>query len=115
MALDIGWINDDIALQWLETVFLPNTKPTRPTKVRLLVINVHGLYITPGFMAKCFENNVYMVYLPVYAFYVFQPLNLTVFSPFKKIYRRSLLKTGHFNNFTVVGKRLFLGNYYQAR
>lgn len=102
-------------MEWFKTVFLPNTRPNDPKNARLLVIDGHKSYTTPGFMLKCFVNNVYIIYLPAHTFHVFQPLDLAVFSVFKEAYRRRFSSTAYFNNLTVVGKRLFLQNYRFAR
>lgn len=66
-------------------------------------------------MAKCFENHVFLIYLPAHASHILQPLDLAVFSPLKEAYRRELAIVGQFNDSIVIGKRLFLASYYQAR
>jgi hypothetical protein len=37
-----GWIDDEIALEWLKRVFIPNAKPARASDLRLLILDGHG-------------------------------------------------------------------------
>ncbi len=41
-------------------------------------------------MWNCFNNNVYLVFLPAHTSHVLQPLDLSVFSPLKQAYRKYL-------------------------
>jgi len=65
-------------------------------------------------MYKAFINNIYLIYLPTYTFYVFQPLDLLIFSSLKRAYRNWLdrLLSIAINDTSVVSKRAFLECYY---
>lgn len=114
-ATENGWTDNLTALEWLQTVFLPGTIPEDPEAARLLILDGHKSHTTPEFMAQCFLNNVYVVYLPPHASHVLQPLDLSVFSVLKEAYRGCISRSAEFNNSTVIGKRLFLEGYHQAR
>lgn len=89
-----GWTDNDTAFEWLKTIFLPNIIPETLGNIKLLIIDGYKSHTTPGFMAECFENNVYIVYLSAHTFHVLQPLDLTVFSTLKETYRRRLSEIG---------------------
>jgi hypothetical protein len=41
-----GWTDDHIAIEWLETVYLPQTQPTDPSDARLIILDGHGSHAT---------------------------------------------------------------------
>ncbi len=77
-------------MEWLQYVFLPRTQPKDPTQGRLLILDGHDSHTTDDFMWNCFNNNVYLVFLPAHTSHVLQPLDLSVFSPLKQAYRKYL-------------------------
>ena len=40
-----GWTSNDIAVEWLEKVFLPQTRTGNPDDIRLLIVDGHGSHI----------------------------------------------------------------------
>ncbi|TLS20308.1 uncharacterized protein PpBr36_11424 [Pyricularia pennisetigena] len=110
-----GWTDDNTAVEWLKSVFLPMSTPEVAGDPRLLILDGHHSHATPEFMTECFKNNVFIVYLPPHSSHVLQPLDLSVFSVLKSEYRRRLTATGFVTDSTVVGKRLLLQCYYEAR
>jgi 4-hydroxybenzoate polyprenyltransferase len=56
-AREKGWTNDEIALRWLKTIFIPQTKPTKKGDKRLLIIDGHGSHASDDFMFECFSND----------------------------------------------------------
>jgi len=78
-----GWSSNRIALEWLLHSFIPSTKPSSPNSKRLLVVDGHGSHATDDFMWHCFQNNIYLLFLPPHASHVLQPLDISVFSPLK--------------------------------
>src|SRR4029434_5234741 len=79
-ATEKGWTNRDVALEWLQRVFIPLTRPQDPTQARLLILDGHDSHTTDDFMWNCFNNNIYLVFLPAHTSHVLQPLDLSVFS-----------------------------------
>jgi 4-hydroxybenzoate polyprenyltransferase len=63
-------MNNHIVLIWLKTVFIPSIMPNNPKEPRLLVLDGHGSYITEDFLFKCYINNIFVLFLPVYASHV---------------------------------------------
>jgi 4-hydroxybenzoate polyprenyltransferase len=62
-ASEKGWTNNEIAVAWLEIIFIPLTKPEMKTK-RLLILDGYGSHTTNDFMIKCFQNDIFILFLP---------------------------------------------------
>jgi hypothetical protein len=114
-ATDNGWTSDATALEWLQKVFLPQTAPHNPSDTRLLVLDGHGSHETTEFMWECYSNNVYLLFLPPHTSHVLQPLDLSVFAPLKRAYRKQLGFLSLLNDSTPIGKQNFLACYRKAR
>jgi hypothetical protein len=114
-STDNGWTTDATGLEWLQKVFIPQTKPRDPKEARLLILDGHGSHETTDFMWECFSNNIYLVYLPPHSSHVLQPLDLAVFSSLKTAYRKYVGDHSSHTHSTPIGKRYFLKCYYKAR
>ena len=110
-----GWTSDDTALEWLQKVFIPNTQPSDLSEARLLIIDGHGIHTTTDFMYSCFQNNIYLLFLPAHTSHILQPLDLAVFSVLKRAYRKQLGYIQYLNDSIIIGKRNFLKFYQRAR
>lgn len=113
-ATDKGWITDATAVEWLEKVFIPGSQPATPGP-RLLVVDGHGSHETTEFMWLCYQNNIYLLFLPPHTSHVLQPLDLAVFSSLKAAYRKELGNLVNLTDSTAIGKRGFLDCYRRAR
>ena len=83
-----GWTSNSHALKWPNKLFIPHTKPLNPDQYRLLILDGHGSHATDDFIWDCFQNQIYIIYLPAHTSHVLQPLDLSVFSPLKTAYRK---------------------------
>src|SRR5205814_334362 len=83
-----GWTSNAIALEWLEKVFIPETKPLDASEPRLLIVDGHGSHTTDDFMWNCYSENIFLLFLPAHSSHVLQPLDIGVFSALKAAYRR---------------------------
>ena len=110
-----GWTSNAIALEWLEKVFLPETKPFDPEEARLLIVNGQGSHATDEFIWECFSNKVYLLFMPDHTSHVLQPLDLTCFFPLKNEYRRLIADLAEITDSAPVGKLKFLRCYAKAR
>jgi len=61
-------------------VFIPETKPQDPSNTRLLILDSHGSHTTDEFIWECFNENIFMIFMPPHSSHVLQPLDLGVFS-----------------------------------
>ena len=96
-------------------MFLPQTAPRDPSEARLLVLDGHGSHETTEFIWECFTNNVYLLFLPPHTSHVLQPLDLSIFAPLKRAYRKQLGFLSLLNDSTPLGKQNFLACYRKAR
>lgn len=110
-----GWTNNTIAVHWLKTIFIPETKPTNLNERRLLIIDGHGSHCTAEFLYECYHYNIYLLFLPAHSSHVLQPLDVAVFSAVKTSYRKELGNRPNDNDSSPVGKRIFLECYAIAR
>src|SRR6266699_4012423 len=109
-----GWTSDDIAVRWLNTVFIPQTWVPY-NRSRLFIVNGHKSHITDDFMYGCFNSNIYLLFLPPYASHVLQPLDLSVFGPIKAHYRTVIGNLIYQSDDCPISKRGFLECYSKVR
>ena len=110
-----GWTSNEIALEWLEKVFIPETKPLDASEPRLLIVDGHGSHTTDDFMWNCFQENIFLLFLPAHSSHVLQPLDIGVFSALKTAYRRHLGLLNALTDSAPIGKLNFLRCLSKAR
>ena len=113
-AIENAWTDDKIAIVWLREIFIPKTKLETPSK-RLLVLDGYGSHTTDDFMWECFQNDIYLLFLPSHSLHVMQLLDVSVFSPLKGFYRRTLMEQEIQLDSSLIGKIIFLNCYFKAR
>ena len=109
-----GWTSNSIAVNWLEQIFLPETKPNEK-EYRILILDGHGSHISVDFLWACKQNKVELVFLPAHTSYVLQPLDLSCFSQIKTRYRQSIADLAALNDSAPVKKSRFISIYHKAR
>ena len=109
-----GWTSNEIALIWLEKVFVPATRPTANNRV-LLLLDGHGSHCSLDFMILAKRSFVELVFLPPHTSHVLQPLDLAVFAPLKSAYRKILTELAHLDDAAPIKKTRFLTAYNRAR
>ncbi|KAK8042965.1 transposase [Apiospora phragmitis] len=110
-----GWTNNEIAVKWLEEVFIPETAPNDPKDARLLILDRHGSHTTDDFMSLYYQNNIYLLFLPPHSSHVLQPLDVKVFAAIKTYYRKEIGFLSLLTDSAPIGKRNFLIYYARAR
>ncbi|KAF6519132.1 hypothetical protein HZS61_009512 [Fusarium oxysporum f. sp. conglutinans] len=110
-----GWTSNKLALVWLRKAFIPSTKPENANEPRLLILDGHGSHMTEEFLWECYNNNIYLLFLPAHASHVLQPLDVAVFGPLKRAYRRLLSDLACIADSSHIGKITFLYTYDKAR
>jgi hypothetical protein len=114
-ASENGWTSDEIALAWLQSIFIPLTKPASKKQKRLLILDGHGSHTTAQFMIQCYHNNIHLLFLPSHSSHVLQPLDISVFSPVKAAYRDELAESDVLIDSSPISKMTFLECYSKAR
>ena len=108
-----GWTDNGIAINWLNNMFLPETR--RDNNTQMLVMDGHGSHATIDFQWICWQNQVYIVYLPAHASHVLQPLDLSCFSPVKSQYWKQIADLAVLDDAAAVKKHRFVTCYHKAR
>ncbi|CDW99812.1 hypothetical protein [Sporisorium scitamineum] len=86
--LDSGWTNSEIAVQWLETIFEPNTKLSTPSEWCLLIIDGHRSHTSQAFCDVLWSHRIIPYLLPPQSTHVMQPLDVSIFGPLTSAYCR---------------------------
>lgn len=84
-----GWTNNELALYWLEQVFLPQINAIRnndESRTVLLILDGHGSHTTEEFMVFCYHHNINCLYLPAHTSHGLQALDNAVFACLKRAY-----------------------------
>jgi hypothetical protein len=113
-AVPTAWINDDIAVWWLNEIFLPQTKPPR-TQYRILLFDNHNSHLSGRFESECRKQRVITIPLPAHTSDVLQPLDLIMFSPIKGKYKDKLYQLCELNDGDNTKKKDFCHLYHEAR
>lgn len=79
-----GWSNEQLFLQYLQH-FIAHVKPTEQEKV-LLIFDNHESHIAVPVIDLAKENNIVLLTLPPHTSHRTQPLDRTVFGPYKTYY-----------------------------
>ncbi|KAI1008083.1 hypothetical protein K3495_g153 [Podosphaera aphanis] len=111
-----GWTANRIALGWLKTIFLPETKPQdENSSWRILLVDGHGSHTNVNFQWECYKNKVHRVYMPPHTSHILQPLDLSCFSPLKARYRRLIEDLFTIHDSAPIKKQRFIKCHYEAR
>ena len=110
---DTGYSNDELALDWIQH-FDNYSRQYQRGAWRLLLFDGFGSHLTKQFVEYCDSRNIIPFSLPSHTSHLLQPLDVTVFQPFKHWHKRTVeiaVRTGcvDFN------KVEFLHNVQQIR
>ena len=109
---DKGWTDDELAVDWLERIFVPKTQNDR--KHRILIVDGHRSHTTGKFQYLCFKNNIHLLFLPSHSSHKLRPLDMGPFSPLSRAYSKAVKKytpTG----VATFNRRIFIKVYAQIR
>ena len=109
-----GWTSNNVGLEWLSRVFIPESTPTYGAD-RLLILDGHGSHVSTEFMWTCYQHRIHCLYLPAHSSHVLQPLDLAPFSVVKSKYRDQRRALSALNDAAPAKKERFILSYYQAR
>ena len=80
-----GWIDEELYSQWFD-FFLKKIPPTRPV---LLIADGHTSHTSIEVIEKARANNVHLLCLPSHTTHLLQPLDVSVFKPFKSNFNKA--------------------------
>ncbi|XP_060564207.1 uncharacterized protein LOC132723495 [Ruditapes philippinarum] len=99
-----GWITDEIGERWFNQVFIKQCGPKRP---QLLVFDDHSSHETLAIIERAIEENIILLSLPPHTTHYLQPLDRSVFGPFKKAYNEKCSEFISEHPLHVVNKHSF--------
>lgn len=83
-----GWSNETIFISYMEH-FIHHVKPG-PNNPQILIMDNHESHYSPEIIAKCKEHHISVVTLPPHCSHKMQPLDKSVYGPFKSFYNRAM-------------------------
>ncbi|SPO23620.1 related to transposase [Ustilago trichophora] len=78
---DRGWTTQELAVDWLKTVFDANTTPSTPSQWRLLIIDGHNSHTSTEFLVAAWNRRIIPFCFPAHSTHIMQPLDVSVFGP----------------------------------
>ena len=111
---DNGWTNNELGLDWLKTVFKPNTASCLQGTHRLLVIDGHNSHISTEFIKYAQAKKIECLCLPPHTTHLLQPLDVGVFGPLAHSYKKQLEGITRFSTYNI-DKVNFLTMVQKAR
>ncbi len=110
---DNGWTTNAIGLQWLKAFDLHTKTQTQGTH-RLLVLDGHESHVSSDFIQYCCDHSIVALCLPPHSTHLLQPLDVGVFGPLSKAYKKCVHLHSRYGAVNV-NKLDFLRYYQEAR
>lgn len=107
--------SETIAIDWLQKIFLPQTKAGENGKKIVLILNDASLKTSDDFFYNCLINKVLPLFIPTRTSYFLQPLDQSCFINLKNIYRDLNGKSMSIKNYNNIEKTDFVFYYDRAR
>jgi len=108
-----GWTINELGLQWLEAFDLHTTAQTWET-YWLLILDGHESHVSSDFIQYCCDHSIIALCLPPHSTHLLQPLNVEVFNPLAKAYKKLVYEHSRYDAVNV-SKVDFLHYYQKAR
>ena len=106
--------NSELAVEWLENIFKPHTRPSTPSHWRLLIIDDHRSYTSQSFCDVLWSHRIIPFLLPPHAAHVMQPPGVSIFGPMTSTYR-GLVSSAAESVGATIDKAQFASFYAHAR
>ena len=111
-----GWTTNEIAMRWLQEVFLPETIPSTKDyrgmpRRRMLILDGHGSHAQLDFLWECRQANVELLFLPTHSSHILQHLDFGIFAPLKSFYHKHIMELAQYDDAAPVKKRRFVNCY----
>ena len=110
---DNGWTTDQLGVEWVKHFDRQTASPTHGV-YRILIPDGHSSHATPELDQYCTENNIITLCMPPHTSHLLQPLNVSCFSPLKRVYGHEIQELARQGVYHV-DKIDFLTIYTQIR
>ncbi|CDS82241.1 related to transposase [Sporisorium scitamineum] len=108
-----GWTTNELTIEWLESVFHPNTTLSMPSAWHLLIVNRHRSHISTKFLNTAWHLHIVpLLFLP-HSTHLMQLLDISVFGPLTATYCH-LINSIAQHVVTDINKSQFISFYTQA-
>ncbi|SPO31976.1 related to transposase [Ustilago trichophora] len=111
---DRGWTTQELAVDWLKTVFDANTTPSTPSQWRLLIIDGHNSHTSTKFLVTAWNRCIIPFCFPAHSTHIMQPLDVSVFGPVSAAYKQIINNLAP-QSVSDVNRSQFVTFYAQAR
>jgi len=108
-----SWTINELRLQWLKAFDLHTTAQTWEI-YWLLILNDHESHVSSDFIQYCCDHSIIALCLSPHSTHLLQSLNVEVFSPLTKAYKKLVYEHSHYNAVNV-SKVNFLHYYQKAK
>ena len=96
------WTNNELGLDWLKTVFEPNTGGSHfQGEYRLLLVDGHDSHVSTEFIKYVQSKKIKCLCLPPHITHRLQPLDVGVFSPLAHSYKKYLESLTRFTMYNI--------------
>lgn len=104
-----GWFDGHCFSDWVATIAIPYFQSLDNDLPRVLIGDNLSSHITSETLQLCEENNIRFVFLPPNSTHLLQPLDVAVYGPLKKAWRKVLSswKANAGKHYTVMQKQWF--------
>ena len=92
-----GWTDNELGVDWLKRCFEPATAKYLHGDYRLLMVDGHASHISTEFIKFCNEKKIIPLCLPPHTTHLLQPLDVSVFGPLSREYKKQLEAVTRFN------------------
>lgn len=87
-AQSTGWMVETTFVEWFRH-FINHAHPSKMTPI-LLMLDNHETHLSIDFIDMAAENGVVVVTIPPHTSHKLQPLDVSVYGPFKRLYNREI-------------------------
>jgi hypothetical protein len=98
-----GWTDDELGVAWLKECFESETRPT-DGGYRMLLFDGHPSQISKEATRFCIANKIILLCLPAHTTHLLQPLDVGIFNPLAKYYKKLVLDRCQFGPRTLSTK-----------
>ena len=105
-----SWTDNELELEWLTKIFKPyNISQT--VEKQLLLLNSHESHYTSQFIDFHYKKGIISLCLPPYSTHLLQPLEISLFEPLVKAYKKSVENNSCSEDCYSIDKQNFLKHY----
>lgn len=87
---DNGWMDSELFVQWLKTVFVPDIDSRQVKRPVILLVDGHRTHMTLEASDICKQNGIILYCLLQHASHLMQPCDLRLFGALKETWKKAL-------------------------